>query len=171
MVHLKNLKIYTPENIPSDLAKWGVIFFQSEDGVDFYEALKDMSQDTMKILYTDGIVTGFSTDASSLYPAGASLIEIEKEKVPEDISLEGKYLLNPDTLEFKVNPQFLTRELDAVKQRLLAVANEKIAQYQDKVDLETASKGEITALKNWKSYRVKVREVTDLNDLPKQPRV
>ncbi len=74
-------------------------------------------------------------------------------------------------LKFDINPEYITRDLDAQKQRLLAVANEKIAQYRDKVDVESATKGEVMALKNWKAYRIKVREATDAAALPKQPRV
>lgn len=171
MVHLKNVEIYTPEKVPEELAAYGVMFFRSEDGQDFYEAIKDMKEDTMKVLYVDGIVTGFSLDASSLYPPGASLIEVPLDKVPADLELGRKYLFDPKTLKFKINPDFLTRDLDTQKQNLLALANDKIAQYQDKVDLEAATNGEISALKNWKAYRVKVREAKDVGSLPKQPRV
>lgn len=171
MVHLENLEIYTPDEIPKELEQYGVLFFRSEDGKDFYDSLKEMKEDTVKILYSDGVVTGFSQDASSLYPLGASLIEVPADKVPNDLELGRKYLFNPKTLEFKINPDFLTRDLDDQKQRLLALANEKIAQYQDKVDLETASKGEVSALKSWKAYRIKVREATEAGSLPKQPRV
>lgn len=171
MVHLKNIEAYTPEKVPDELTPFGVIFFRSEDGVDFYEALKEMKEDTVKILYADGVVTGFSTEASSLYPAGSSLIEVPAKKVPDDLELGQKYLFDPKNLKFEINPAYLTRDLDAQKQRLLAVANEKIAQYQDKVDVETATKGEVMALKNWKAYRIKVREATDAAALPKQPRV
>ena len=171
MVHLKNVGVYTPRDAPEELVSSGVMFFRSEDGQDFYEAIKQMKEDTMKVLYVDGIVTGFSHDASSLYPLGASLIEIPADNVPEDLELGRKYLFNPKTLKFKINPDFLTRNLDIQKQNLLALANDKIAQYQDKLDLETATPGEISALKNWKAYRVKVREAQDVGSLPKQPRV
>lgn len=171
MVHLKNVEVYTPSDAPEELVSSGVMFFRSEDGQDFYEAIKQMKEDTMKVLYVDGIITGFSRDASSLYPLGASLIEVPADKVPKDLELGSKYLFNPKNLKFTINPAFLTRGLDIQKQNLLALANEKIAQYQDKLDLETATPGEISALKNWKAYRVKVREAQDVGSLPKQPRV
>lgn len=171
MLHLKNVEIYTPDKVPEELAPFGVLFFKSEDGQDFYDAVKLMKEDTIKILYADGMVTGFSKDASSLYPVGSSLIEVPENKVPDDLDVSRKYLFDPKTLKFTINPEFLTRDLDIQKQNLLSLANDKIAQYQDKVDLETATKGEVTALKNWKAYRIKVREATDVGSLPKQPRV
>lgn len=171
MLHLKNVEIYTPDKVPEELATFGVLFFKSEDGQDFYESVKLMKEDTIKILYSDGMVTGFSKDASSLYPVGSSLIEVPASKVPDDLDVSRKYLFDPETLKFTINPEFLTKDLDIRKQNLLALANDKIAQYQDKVDLETATKGEISALKNWKAYRVKVREAQDVGSLPKQPRV
>lgn len=171
MVHLKNIKQYTPKSIPDELKELNIMFFCSEDGEDFYASLKDMRDDTVKILYADGVVTGFSRDASSLYPLNASLIEVPAKKVPEDLDLDRKYLFSPDTLDFTINPAYLSRHLDIQKQNLLGLANEKIAHYQDKVDIETATANEISALKNWKAYRVKVREAQDVGSLPKQPRV
>lgn len=171
MLHLKNLKTYTPEHVPEGLASFGVMFFRSEDGKDFYEAIKSCDPDTMKVLYANGVVTGFSEDASSLYPEGSSLVEIRADSVPEDLALDGKYLFDPETLEFTKNPAYEKRELEIRKQSAMAIANEKIAQYQDKADLGEANKTEATALKNWKAYRIKVREAQDLGSLPKQPNV
>lgn len=171
MLHLKNLETYTPENVPEELAPFGVMFFRSEDGKDFYEVIKECDPDTMKILYANGVVTGFSEDASSLYPEGSSLIEVPADSVPEDLALDGKYLFDPEKLEFTKNPAYDKRELEIRKQSAMAIANEKIAQYQDKVDIGEANKTETTALKNWKAYRIKVREAQDVGSLPKQPRL
>ncbi len=59
MVHLKNVEVYTPEKIPEELALFGVTFFRSEDGVDFYEALKEMKEDTVKSFTLMGLLLVF----------------------------------------------------------------------------------------------------------------
>lgn len=170
MLHLKNIEIYTPDVIPEGFEGFSVIYFRSQDGQDFYEAIKEADPDTMKILYADNVVTGFSPDASSLYPAGSSLIEVPADKVPEDIDIDGRYLFNSKTLEFTSNPEFITQELDFQKAQLLTIANEKIAQYQDKVDLGDATDMEVQTLKEWKAFRVKVREAKDIDSFPAKPR-
>lgn len=89
MLHLKNFVEYTPAEVPEELKGFGILYFRSEDGVDSYEAIKAAKEDTIKILYRDNTITGFSSDASSLYPVGTSLRSYAV-KVPSDLALDQK---------------------------------------------------------------------------------
>lgn len=63
------------------------MFFTDEDGNDWYEIQKQLSDDTLKIMFdSSGKVVAASFDASTLAPDGFSVAEIRKEDVPEKLS-------------------------------------------------------------------------------------
>ncbi|MBD2815321.1 tail fiber assembly protein [Xenorhabdus sp. Flor] len=67
----------------------------------------------------------------------------------------------------------LQQEAEAEKRRLLSLAKEKIAIWQDAIDLDMATNEEKAALLVWKKYRVLLNRVDCTNapgiDWPEQP--
>ncbi|QGZ16314.1 tail fiber assembly protein U [Erwinia phage Hena1] len=166
MIHLKNFKIYTPETVPDGFLGHEVVFFQSEDGVDFYQILADMKEDTVKVLYRDDVVVGFSTDASALYPADASLIELKAENIPDDISIDGRFMVDFKKRAVKLNEKAI---LENTKEQILAEIAPTIEDLQDKVDTGDATDETLETFKQWKAYRIAVRKATTLEELPEKP--
>ena len=169
MLHLKNVDIYIPDVTPEGFEGQHVIFFQSEDGVDFYEAIKKAKENTVKILYREKSITGFGTDASGLYPAGSSLIEVAPGKVPADLDLSGKYEFDAKKVTFSLSEAYKTQLLNQAKDKALKVAAGEMEAIQDKIDIGKATEEDLELLTEWKKYRITVREVTDLSDLPAPP--
>lgn len=169
MLHLKNFVEYTPAELPEELKGFGILYFRSEDGVDFYEAIKTAKEDTIKILYRDNTITGFSSDASSLYPVGASLIEVKASKVPSDLALDQKYLFDPIKVAFTFSPEYQALLLEQAKTKALKEANAIIEGIQDKIDTGKAREEDLSTMKAWKEYRIEVRETADLSALPAKP--
>lgn len=167
MLHLKNFTVYTPENPPESLKGHYVLFFISEEGVDFYDCVPQMQVDTMKVLYREGgTIISFSSDGSNLYPAGASLIEIPANNIPDDLSIDGRFLVDVETLTVSVNPSV---QLELKVQESLSAVAYALEGLQDKVDLGVATEEDIQAIKDWKVFRLAVKQATTLEDFPISP--
>lgn len=168
MFHLKNFETYTPETLPEGLEEHAVIYFRSEDGTDFYEALSEMKEDTVKVLYIgeNATVVAVTKDASSLYPAGTSLIELAAKNVPSDVDIDGRYIVDFKKRQVKLNDKVI---LEAAREEALAEAAKVLEGLQDKVDTNRATDEDLELITVWKSYRISVREASTLEELPKKP--
>lgn len=167
MLHLKNIVRYEPEVVPEAFEGFGVVFFRSEDGTDFYQAVPDFQEDTMKVLYNkDYNITGFSKDASSLYPADASLVELPSSEVPKDLALGEDFIFDPVTKKIVKDAAAI---LEQEKVKGLNLAKGEIDALQDKIDTDTATDADLESMKAWKKYRVAVREALTQEDMPPTP--
>ncbi|WP_454719328.1 tail fiber assembly protein [Citrobacter freundii] len=67
-----------------------VAFFTDEDGNDWYEKQKELSQDTLKIMFdSSGYIVAASFDASMLSPDGLSVAEISQANIPAEFFMPG----------------------------------------------------------------------------------
>ncbi|MEB7937387.1 MULTISPECIES: DUF4376 domain-containing protein [Escherichia] len=90
----KNFTLYKPaESIG------GIFYLKSDDDVDWYEAQKKFSAETLKIAYdSTGRICIADTDASAIWPINSSISEISSENVPDDFSTNGKWFWNGETI-------------------------------------------------------------------------
>lgn len=86
-MELKNITRYYPENMPYGN---NVQYFQSEDGKDFYESLPLFTKKYKLCITPDsGVICSISQDASALYPAGFSVVEVDE--LPEGTDISGNW--------------------------------------------------------------------------------
>lgn len=84
-MELKNVSRYFPSEM-----KYGssVIYFQSEDGKDFYDSLNKFTKRYKLCIESDsGIIRSCSEDVSTLYPGGFSLVECDE--LPDGFDIHG----------------------------------------------------------------------------------
>ncbi|YAP80510.1 tail fiber assembly protein [Xenorhabdus stockiae] len=157
MYNLTNFKSYQPEN-----PKFGdCSYIQSDEGVDWYDARKLLSPDTLKVVYdTNGVIIDYNTDASMLYPNGFSVIEMDKKHAPAGLNYHGDWQYDGKAIIQRVyTPEELQKMAVHRKQQELLLAMHKIAPLQDAIDLDMATKEEKAELLKWKKYRVLLNRV------------
>lgn len=94
MMHLKNIraqKAKTPEQL--ELTKrFNVIWLFSEDGKNWYDELKRLSPDTLKIAYnSDGVIHYVAKDASAINPDGLSVVELPATTANRRADISGRW--------------------------------------------------------------------------------
>ncbi|EFG4674860.1 TPA: phage tail protein, partial [Escherichia coli] len=119
-MELKNITRYYPENMPYGN---NVQYFQSEDGKDFYESLPLFTKKYKLCITPDsGVICSISQDASALYPAGFSVVEVDE--LPEGTDISGNWKFDNGIISrIPVN---YARKLEAMRQSYLNQAYEKI---------------------------------------------
>lgn len=162
MLILKNFTQYIPEYAELMVP---ALYFQSEKGEDWYFHRTRFSTDTLKICYdSEGIIRSFGFDASRLYPGGYSVAEVEKNEVPENISIDGSWIFDGSAIVPRTYTQAERVEL-ADKKRLSLISDvvAEMSPLSDAVELDRATpvqKARLLALKN---YRLDLIEL-DVSD-------
>lgn len=178
MQHLKNLKIYTPDDEDSLflMNEHGAEFFICDDGRDWYKSQSDFLPDTLKVAYDEaGIIRCISNDVSAIYPRDLSVVEVEITPENQDVDIMGGWVFK----DGKIQPrQYSQEELrvqaEEEKAELLSLATAAIAPLQDAFDLGVATDEETALLLEWKKYRVQVNRVDTSTapgiEWPEQPK-
>ncbi len=159
---MKIFKNFTPYLPESDDIPGNVLFLLSADGLDWYEAQKEFSENSLKIMFDScGVICCAETDASRLWPVDCSVAEIENKKVPDGFDVgAGEWMFDGK----KITPRELSRaeietRAQAQKTRLMNAATTAISTLQDSVDLGMATADESALLPVWKTYRVLLNRV------------
>lgn len=165
----ENFTPYTP-NSESSLAILNInaeiVFLRAADGSDWYECQKEFSEGTVKIVFDpqSGIVTSFSSDLSTLWPAYCSVAEVLADNVPADLSISGEWVFKDGAIKRRESTtEELIANAEVERNSLMQTATKTLAPYQDAVDLGVATKAEQAMLDAWKLYRVLLNRV-DTND-------
>lgn len=166
MQHLKNLKIYTPDDEYSLflMKEHSAEFFISEDGRDWYESQASFSPYTLKVAYDEaGIIRSISQDVSSIYPRDLSVVEFPATKANLRVTLGDYWFYKDGKLQ-----QIRDYLADAETER-----NSRMADVTTRIDwLEDAQKdSDISAdeekeLTELRAYRTALRRL-DLSAAPK----
>lgn len=163
MQHLKNLKIYTPDDEYSLflMKEHSAEFFISEDGRDWYESQASFSPDTLKVAYDEaGIIRSISKDVSSIYPRDFSVVEVDITARNQNVDISGVWVFSEGEIKPRqYSPVELCKQAEAQKAELLAAAATEIAPLQDAADLGEATEDENALLLAWKKYRVMLNRV------------
>ena len=81
MRQLLNLKQYIPDN-----AMPNTLYLRDGNGEDWYVSQKKFFPNSLKIVYeADGSIRSLAQDISTLWPCGASLVELDVNDVPADL--------------------------------------------------------------------------------------
>ncbi|MGE9550432.1 tail fiber assembly protein [Erwinia amylovora] len=162
MINLKNFKIYVPsDDEKKSLVQSGVIFIESENNVDWYDALLKFSEDTVKIMYdNDGIICSFSQDASTLFPVGMNVAEVDS--VPEGLNASGSWIFNGQAVAEKtLTSEDYQEKAEVQRQNRLAEANNTIADWRTELQLNIISDDDKASLIKWMAY-IKAVKALDL---------
>lgn len=142
-----------------------IVFLKDDNGNDWYQWLKTLSKDTLKISFNPDSkkIVHFSYDASAIFPVNQIVVEIAPENVPDEFIAAGEKALGGAFLfvdgEITAAPVDYEAETQRKKQELLAYANNVIATLQDAVELDMATEKEAKILPEWKKYRVLLNRV------------
>ncbi|WP_127960152.1 DUF4376 domain-containing protein [Serratia microhaemolytica] len=86
-MQLINLTFYQPETAIS-----GVVYLQDENGIDWYQAQEKFSPETLKICVGDQQkIVACHHDVSTLWPINMSVFEVEADKVPQGLAIDGNW--------------------------------------------------------------------------------
>lgn len=142
-----------------------IVFLKDENGNDWYQWLKTLSKETMKISFNPDSkeIIHFSYDASTIFPINQVVVEIAPEHVPDEFTAAGEKALGGAFLfdggEIITAPVDYEEEAQRKKLELLNQANNVIATLQDAVDLDMATDEEAEGLTQWRKYRVLLSRV------------
>ncbi|EOG6950204.1 tail fiber assembly protein [Edwardsiella piscicida] len=161
MIHLKNLKPYMPDDpVKKELCESiNAIFYRSDDGNDWYEAIPLFKSDAYKIKYNQsGVICSINQDASAICPEDGSVVEVKT--LPDGCDISGAWVFANGKITRRIpGKEELISLAEQKKQDLLQFASQKIAPLQDAVDLDMATPVERESLMTWKKYRVEVNRV------------
>lgn len=87
-MELKNVTRYIPDDQDYDN---NFLYFRSEDGQDFYESLSKFTKKYKLCIDSENIIRSVAEDVSRLYPAGFSVVEVNKLPVGFNIYGGWKY--------------------------------------------------------------------------------
>ncbi|MGX5029471.1 tail fiber assembly protein [Enterobacter asburiae] len=168
---------YTPEKVaklsPEEIELYyvakspevNIVFLRDDNGNDWYQWLKKLSQETLKISFNPDSkeIIHFSYDASAIFPINQIVVEIAPENVPDDFTAAGEKALGGAFLfdggEIIAAPVDYEAEAQRKKLELMTQANNVIATLQDAVELNMATDEETANLQGWKKYRVLLSRV------------
>ncbi|MCX3308048.1 tail fiber assembly protein [Pantoea vagans] len=162
MLILKNFTQYIPEYADLMIP---ALYFQSEEGEDWYFHRMRFSDDTLKVCYdNEGVIRSFGFDASRLYPGGYSVAEVEKNAVPEDISIDGSWMFDGSAIVPRTYTQAERVELaDKKRLSLIADAVAEMSPLSDAAELGRATTEQSARLTALKNYRLDLIEL-DVSD-------
>ncbi|PHM61510.1 tail fiber assembly protein [Xenorhabdus ishibashii] len=169
MLHLKNFSRYSPDTNEEKKIEleFQAIFYQSENGDDWYKSIPKFNEDTYKIKYDkNNVVCAINKQASTICPEDGSIVEMTSLPNGVDV-LGGWQYINGVIITRKYTKDELITQAEKRKQKLLTKANAIISPLQDAVDLEIATKSEILSLNEWKKYRIILNRI----DCTKAPNI
>lgn len=160
IMRLNNIKRYIPDELFNGD---GIQYFIDESGNDWFKSLPKFTKKYALAIENDtGVIRSISEDASRLYPAGLTVVDVDT--LPEGCDISGGWVFNGKTVIPRVpSHDELTTQAETEKARLMAIANEAIAPLQDAVDLGIATSDEDARLLAWKKYRVMLNRVDTSN--------
>lgn len=142
-----------------------VVFLKDENGNDWYQWLKTLSKETLKVSFNPDSkeIIHYSYDASTIFPVNQIVVEISPKNVPDEFTAAGEKALGGAFLfdggEIITAPVDYEAEAQRKKLELMTQANNIIATLQDAVELNMATDEEAGNLQEWKKYRVLLSRV------------
>ncbi|AAX65145.1 phage tail protein [Salmonella enterica subsp. enterica] len=151
-MELKNVHRYIPDNPDYDS---NFLYFRSEDGQDFYESLSKFTKKYKLCIDSENIIRSVSEDVSRLYPAGFSVVEVNK--LPAGFNIYGDWKYSNGTI--LAVPVDYQAKAETTRQKLLDAANSAIADWRTELALGEISDDDKASLTKWMAY---IRELKSL---------
>lgn len=153
-MELRNVSRYYPEDMPYGE---GIQYFCSEDGQDFYDSVNKFTKKYKLCIHPDtGVIYSMAEDASRLYPAGFSIVEVDE--LPEGFCIEGRWYYRDG--EVLLVPVDYSQLAERQRQRLLTEAKDITSDWKTELELGTISDDDKARLTQWMAY---IKEVKALN--------
>ncbi|EDH3766393.1 phage tail protein, partial [Salmonella enterica subsp. enterica] len=115
-MELKNVNRYIPDDPDYDS---NFLYFRSEDGQDFYESLNKFTKKYKLCVDSENIIRSVSEDVSRLYPAGFSVVEVNK--LPAGFNIFGDWQYKKGAVV--AVPVDYHAKAETTRQKLLTDAN------------------------------------------------
>ncbi|EAA7316447.1 tail fiber assembly protein [Salmonella enterica subsp. enterica] len=154
-MELKNVTRYIPDDPDYDN---NFLYFRSEDGQDFYESLSKFTKKYKLCIDSENIIRSVSEDVSRLYPAGFSVVEVNKLPAGFNIYGDWKYS-NGTVLAVPVDYQ---AKAETTRQKLLDTANSTIADWRTELALGEIGDDDKDSLTKWMAY-IRALKTLDLS--------
>ncbi|EDF8720450.1 tail fiber assembly protein [Salmonella enterica] len=154
-MELKNVNRYIPDDPDYDS---NFLYFRSEDGKDFYESLSKFTKKYKLCIDSENIIRSVSEDVSRLYPAGFSVVEVNKLPAGFNIYGDWKYS-NGAVVAVPVDYQ---AKAETTRQKLLDAANSTIADWRTELALGEISDDDKASLTKWMAY-IRALKTLDLS--------
>ena len=118
-------KPYRPETLPVG-APINALFARRDDGTDWYDYVNsgtNFAIDSIKLTLRDDVVAAAVIDATLLFPAGSTVLEISGVSVPDPQASLGRKVYNADAKTFRDPPprEFPNPAMDEILKRLEAL--------------------------------------------------
>lgn len=168
MISFDTFSSYTPDSDETaELVKLGIGFLQTAAGVDWYDAQKQFSADTTKVQYgSDSVICGFSTDASTLFPDGLSVVEVATSDVPAGLANDGAWVYDGTSITARTYTSTeLVAQAELTQTNLITSARATMNEWQNDLALGDISDSDKALLTTWNTY-VKALKALDLTTAP-----
>ncbi|EGG0833597.1 tail fiber assembly protein [Salmonella enterica subsp. enterica serovar Virchow] len=156
-MELKNVTRYTPDDPDYDN---NFLYFRSEDGQDFYESLSKFTKKYKLCIDSENIIRSVSEDVSRLYPAGFSVVEVNK--LPAGFNIYGDWKYSNGAV-VAVPVDYLAKA-ETTRQKLLTDANSTIVDWRTELALGDISDDDRASLTKWMVY-IRALKMLDLSDV------
>ncbi|EDQ7344361.1 tail fiber assembly protein [Salmonella enterica subsp. enterica serovar Plymouth] len=156
-MELKNVNRYIPDDPDYDS---NFLYFRSEDGKDFYESLSKFTKKYKLCIDSENIIRSVSEDVSRLYPAGFSVVEVNKLPAGFNIYGDWKYS-NGAVVAVPVDYQAKAK---TIRHKLLTDANNTIVDWRTELALGDISDDDKASLTKWMAY-IRALKTLDLSDV------
>ncbi|HDO1455969.1 TPA: tail fiber assembly protein [Salmonella enterica subsp. enterica serovar Typhimurium] len=153
-MELKNVTRYIPDAPDYDN---NFLYFRSEDGQDFYESLTKFTKKYKLCIDSENIIRSVSEDVSRLYPAGFSVVEVNK--LPAGFNIFGDWQYKKGAVV--AVPVNYHAKAETTRQKLLDAANSAIADWRTELTLGIISDENKATLILWMNY-INVLKTLDL---------
>ncbi|EIF9752789.1 tail fiber assembly protein [Salmonella enterica] len=151
-MELKNVNRYIPDDPDYDN---NFLYFRSEDGQDFYESLSKFTKKYKLCIDSENIIRSVSEDVSRLYPAGFSVVEVNK--LPAGFNIYGDWQYKKGAVV--AVPVDYHAKAETTRQKLLTDANSTIADWRTELALGEINDDDKSTLTKWMAY---IRELKSL---------
>ncbi|EDJ1200828.1 tail fiber assembly protein [Salmonella enterica] len=152
-MELKNVSRYIPGDQDYDN---NFLYFRSEDGQDFYESLSKFTKKYKLCIDSENIIRSVAEDVSCLYPAGFSVVEVNK--LPAGFNIYGDWQYKKGAVV--AVPVDYHAKAETTRQKLLTDANSTIADWRTELALGEISDDDKVSLTQWMAY---IRKLKALN--------
>ncbi|EBJ3317434.1 tail fiber assembly protein [Salmonella enterica subsp. enterica serovar Thompson] len=158
-MELKNVTRYIPDDPDYDK---NFLYFRSEDGQDFYESLNKFTKRYKLCIDYEGVIRSISEDVSRLYPAGFSVVEVNK--LPAGFNIYGDWQYKKGAVV--AVPVDYHAKAETTRQKLLTDANSTIADWRTELALGDISDDDKANLTQWMAYirKLKTLDLSDVKD-------
>lgn len=149
-----------------------VIWLFSEDGRNWYEEVSNFQKDTIKMAYDENnIIVAITRDASTLNPAGLSVVEVADITANRRADDSGQWMyLDGQVRKREYSSEEVNRQTEQRKATLLSEADAIIRLLERSVRLNMATEEERTRLSAWERYSVLLSRVDSANpEWPQKP--